>query len=78
MDIRKDNEAVASGHLFQRYRAPLLRALHHCLVKKVMYHSRATFKEALKQVIYFSKLSKNYGKTCQRRQLSSVQLQNFT
>jgi len=55
MDIRKDNEALASGLLFQRYRAPLLRALHHCLVKKVMYHSRATFKETLKQVICFSK-----------------------
>jgi len=33
---------------------PPLRALHHCLVKKVMYHSRATFK-ALKKVICFSK-----------------------
>jgi len=32
-----------------------LRALHHCLVKKVMFHSKATFKEALKQAICFSK-----------------------
>jgi len=40
--------------LFQRYRAPL-RASHHCSVKKVMYHSRATCKEALKQVICFWK-----------------------
>jgi len=32
-----------------------LSALHYCLVKKVMYHSRATFKEVLKQVICFSK-----------------------
>jgi len=35
-----------------------LRALHHCLVKKVMYHSRATFKEPLKQGMFFSKQSK--------------------
>jgi len=51
---KKDKEAVASGHPFQRYCAPL-KALHHCSVKTVMYHSRATFKEALKQVICFSK-----------------------
>jgi len=30
-----------------------MRALHHCLAKKVMNHSRATFKEALKQVMFF-------------------------
>jgi len=30
-----------------------LRAFHHCLVKRVMHHSRATFKEALKQVMLF-------------------------
>jgi len=50
----KDNEAVASGPLFFRDTVPpSLRALHHCLVKKVMYHSRVTFKEALKQVMFF-------------------------
>jgi len=30
-------------------------AVVYCLVKKVMYHSRPKFKEALKQVICFSK-----------------------
>jgi len=44
-----------SGPLFSEIPCPLLRDSHHCLVKKVMYHSRATFKEALKQVICFSK-----------------------
>jgi len=53
--LGKENEAVASAPFFRRYRTPLLRALHHCLVEKVMYHSRTTFKEALKQVVRFSK-----------------------
>ena len=44
--------------LFQRYCVLPLRALHHCLVKKVMYHSGATFKEALKQVMFF-KINQN-------------------
>jgi len=39
--------------LFFRDTVPPLRDLHHCLVKKVMYHSRATFKEAVKQVMFF-------------------------
>jgi len=39
--------------LFQRYRDPPLKALHHWSVEKVMYHSRATLKEALKQVVFF-------------------------
>ena len=73
--LGKDNEAVASGPSFSEIRWPSFRALHHCLVEKVMYHSIAT--EALKEVICFSKWSKD-GKMCQRRQLSSVQLQNFT
>jgi len=60
--VGKDNEAVASGPSFSGILCPLLRALHHCLVKKVMYHSRATFKEVLKQVMCFSKQSKTYGK----------------
>jgi len=37
-----------------------------------MYHSSATFIEAFKQVICFSTWNKNYGKICQRKQLSSV------
>jgi len=42
---RKDEEALTSCHLYQRYRAPpTLRTLHHCLVEKVMYHFRAIFK----------------------------------
>ena len=51
----RHEEAVASGHLFQRHRAPVSELCTIVYVKKVMYHSRATFKEALKQVICFSK-----------------------
>jgi len=43
-----------------------------------MQHSGATLKEDLKQVKCFSKYSKNCGKMCRRRQLSSVQLHNLT
>jgi len=32
---------------------PLLGALQHCLFEKVIYHSRTTFKEALKQAMFF-------------------------
>jgi len=53
--LGKDKEAVALGPSFSEIPCSSLRALHHCLVKKVMYHSRDTFKEALKQVICFSK-----------------------
>jgi len=53
--ILAKDEAVASGPSFSEIPCPPLRALHHCLVKKVMYHSRATFEEALKQAICFSK-----------------------
>jgi len=76
--LGKDNEAVASGPIFSEIPCPLLRALHYCLVKKILYHSRAT--EALKQVICFSKYSRNYGKMCQWSsfQVSSCKtLQNF-
>jgi len=55
MDIRKDNEAVAAGPSFPEISCPLSRSLHHCLVKKVMYNTRVTFKESLKQVICFAK-----------------------
>jgi len=51
--LGKDNEAVASGPSFSEIAFPPLRALHHCLVKKVVFHSRPTFKEALKQVMFF-------------------------
>jgi len=37
----------------QRYHATLFGDLHHCLVKTVMFHSRATFKEALKPSYVF-------------------------
>ena len=55
VDIREDNETVASGPSFSEIPFPLLRALHHHLVKKVrpMYRSGATFKEVLKQVMFF-------------------------
>jgi len=52
--LGKDNEAVASGPFF-RDTVPPLEGFAPLLVKKVMYHSRATFKEALKKVICFSK-----------------------
>jgi len=55
MDIGKDNEAVASFPFVSEIPCPFLRASHYCLVKKVMYRSRATFIEALKQAICFSK-----------------------
>jgi len=51
--LGKDNKSVTSSLSFSEIPCPLLRALHHCLVKKVMYHSGATFKEALKQVTFF-------------------------
>ena len=66
------------GPLFFRDTVPALRALHHCLVKKVMYHFRATFKEALKQVLCFPKSSKTYRKMCHTRLLSIVKLESFT
>jgi len=51
--VGKDNEAFTSGSSFLEISYCPLRALSHCLVKKVMYHSRATFKEAQKQVMFF-------------------------
>jgi len=48
--MRKSPRAI-----FFRDTVTPLRVWHHCLVKQVMYHSRATFKEAVKQVICFSK-----------------------
>jgi len=58
MDIRKDNEAVALGPSFPEIPCPLLIALLRCFVKKGMYHSRSTFKEALKQSYVFQKKQK--------------------
>ena len=56
MDIREANEAVASHPLFQRcHENPLFRVSHlllHCFFEKPINHSRVTFKQALKQVIY--------------------------
>jgi len=43
-----------------------------------MNHSRVTFEESLKQVVRFSKQSKNYVTKCQGGEFSSVQLQNLT
>jgi len=59
--LEKDNEAVAS---FSEIPRPPLRTLHHCLVKKVMYHYRFTFKEALKQVMFF-KIKRNLWENVQ-------------
>jgi len=50
--LGKDNQEVASGPSFPEISCHLLSALHRCLVKKVMYHSRGTFKEALKQLCF--------------------------
>jgi len=55
MDIREGKRGSHLGPFFPEIPYPLLRALHHCLVEKVMYHSRATFEEAMKQVVRFSK-----------------------
>ena len=76
--LGKDKEAFASGPSFSEIPCSPLRVLHHCLFKRLSNTLRATFKEALKQVICFSKLSKNSGKMCHRRHLSIVKLQNFT
>jgi len=51
--LGRDNQGVASGPFLSEILCPLLRAFHHCVVKKVVYHSRAIFKEALKQVMFF-------------------------
>jgi len=73
--LRKENEPVASGPSFSEIPCPHLESFAPLfrLDENVIYHSRARLKEAQKQVICFSNESKNYGKMCQRRQLSSVQ-----
>jgi len=41
--IREGQRGSRLGPLLFRDTVSSLRSLHHCLVKKVMYHSRATF-----------------------------------
>jgi len=78
MDNRKGNEAVASGPSFPEIPCPLLRALHRCLVEKVI---RTTLKAHLKKLWsshLFFKIGQKLWEHVPKEAAFKYQLQNCT